>query len=73
MAEVCRRLDGLPLAIELAAARVRTLSVEQIGARLDHRLRLLTSGRRAALPHQQTLRASMDWSYDLLPPRSATS
>ncbi len=68
VAEVCRRLDGLPLAIELAAARVRTLSVEQIGARLDHRLRLLTSGRRAALPHQQTLRASMDWSYDLLAP-----
>ena len=68
VAELCRRLDGLPLAIELAAARVRTLSVEQIGARLDHRLRLLTSGRRAALPHQQTLRASMDWSYDLLAP-----
>ncbi|HEX2325773.1 MAG TPA: protein kinase, partial [Chloroflexota bacterium] len=68
VAEVCRRLDGLPLAIELAAARVRTLSVEQIGARLDRRLRLLTSGRRAALPHQQTLRASMDWSHDLLSP-----
>jgi non-specific serine/threonine protein kinase len=68
VAEVCRRLDGLPLAIELAAARVRTLSVEQIGARLDHRLRLLTSGRRAALPHQQTLRASVDWSYGLLAP-----
>ena len=66
VAEVCRRLDGLPLAIELAAARVRALSVEQIAARLDGRLRLLTSGRRAAPPHQQTLRASLDWSYELL-------
>jgi non-specific serine/threonine protein kinase len=66
VAEVCRRLDGLPLAIELAAARVRALSVEQIAARLDRRLRLLTSGSRSALPHQQTLRASLDWSYELL-------
>ena len=66
VAEVSRRLDGIPLALELAAARVRTLSVEQIAARLDRRLRLLTSGRRAAPPHQQTLRASLDWSYDLL-------
>ncbi|MGH2355976.1 MAG: protein kinase domain-containing protein, partial [Chloroflexota bacterium] len=66
VAEICRRLDGLPLAIELAAARVRALSVQQIAARLDDRFRLLTAGRRAALPHQQTLRASMDWSYELL-------
>ncbi len=66
VAELCRQLDGIPLALELAAARVRTLSVEQIAARLDRRLRLLTSDRRAAPPHQQTLRASLDWSYDLL-------
>jgi non-specific serine/threonine protein kinase len=66
VAEIVRRLDGIPLAIELAAARVRALSVQQIAARLDSRLRLLTSGSRSALPHQQTLRTSIDWSYDLL-------
>jgi predicted ATPase/class 3 adenylate cyclase len=66
VAEICRRLDGIPLAIELAAARVRALSVEQIAARLEDRFRLLTSGNRAALPRQQTLRALIDWSYDLL-------
>jgi predicted ATPase/Tfp pilus assembly protein PilF len=66
VAQVCRRLDGIPLAIELAAARVRVLSVEQIAARLDDRFRLLGSGQRGVLPHQQTLRATMDWSYDLL-------
>jgi non-specific serine/threonine protein kinase len=66
VAEICRRLDGLPLAIELAAARVRVLSATQIAARLDDRFRLLASGSHLALPHQQTLRASMDWSYDLL-------
>ncbi|MDQ3701897.1 MAG: serine/threonine-protein kinase [Chloroflexota bacterium] len=66
IAEVCARLDGLPLAIELAAARVRVLSVAQIAARLGDRFRLLTGGGRTALPHQQTLRAAMDWSYDLL-------
>ncbi|MCL6650322.1 MAG: tetratricopeptide repeat protein, partial [Chloroflexi bacterium] len=65
-AQVCRRLDGIPLAIELAAARVRVLSVEQIAARLDDRFRLLGAPHRGALPHQQTLRAAMDWSYDLL-------
>jgi len=66
IAEVCRRLDGIPLALELAAARVRVLSVEQIGARLDDRFRLLTGGARTALPHHQTLRAAIDWSHDLL-------
>jgi predicted ATPase/DNA-binding SARP family transcriptional activator len=67
VAQVCRQLDGIPLAIELAAARLRVLSVEQIAARLDDRFRLLTGGSRTALPRQQTLRATLDWSYDLLP------
>jgi predicted ATPase/class 3 adenylate cyclase len=66
VAGVCRRLDGIPLAIELAAARVRTLPVEAIAARLDDRFRLLTGGDRTALPRQQTLRALIDWSYELL-------
>ena len=66
IAEICRRLDGIPLAIELAAARVKVLSVEQIAARLNDRFRLLTGGARTDLPHHQTLRAAMDWSYDLL-------
>ena len=65
-AEVCRRLDGIPLAIELAAARTRTLSVAAIGARLHDRFRLLTVGDATALPRQQTLLASIDWSYELL-------
>ena len=64
--QICQRLDGMPLAIEFAAARVRMLSVDQIAARLDDRFRLLTAGTRQVLPHQQTLRATMDWSYDLL-------
>ncbi|WP_411069666.1 AfsR/SARP family transcriptional regulator [Streptomyces sp. cmx-4-25] len=64
--EVCRRLDGLPLAIELAAARLRMLSVRQIAERLDDRFRLLTAGARTVLPRQQTLRAVVDWSWDLL-------
>src|SRR5512141_192403 len=64
--QICYRLDGIPLAIELAAARVRALSVEQIAARLDDRFRLLTGGLRTALPRQQTLRAMIDWSYSLL-------
>ncbi|HTP47869.1 MAG TPA: tetratricopeptide repeat protein [Casimicrobiaceae bacterium] len=64
--EICRRLDGIPLAIELAAARVRTLSVGAIAERLNDRFRLLASGDRAVLPRQQTLRALIDWSYDLL-------
>jgi len=66
VAQVCRRLDGIPLALELAAARVRVLSVVQIAERLDDRFRLLTGGSRTALPRQQTLRALIDWSYDLL-------
>src|SRR5207248_676288 len=63
---VCQRLDGIPLAIELAAARVRVLSMEQLAARLDDCFRLLTEGSRTALPRQQTLRATIDWSYHLL-------
>ncbi len=66
LASVCHRLDGIPLAIELAAARVRSLSVEEINSKLDNRFRLLTGGSRTALPRQQTLRALIDWSYDLL-------
>jgi predicted ATPase/DNA-binding CsgD family transcriptional regulator len=69
VAQICHRLDGIPLAIELAAARVRALSVEQIAARLDDRFRLLTGGSRTALPRHRTLRAAMDWSYDLLTER----
>ncbi|UIX35132.1 BTAD domain-containing putative transcriptional regulator [Streptomyces sp. GQFP] len=65
-AEICRRLDGLPLAIELAAARLRMLSLRQIADRLDDRFRLLISGSRTVLPRQQTLRAVVDWSWDLL-------
>lgn len=67
--QVCRRLDGMPLAIELAAARIRALSVEQINTRLTDAYRFLTGGSRSALPRQQTLRAAVDWSYDLLSPR----
>ena len=65
--EICRRLDGIPLAIELAAARVRILSVEQIKAKLDDRLRLLTGGSRTTLSRHQTVRATIQWSYDQLP------
>jgi predicted ATPase/DNA-binding CsgD family transcriptional regulator/class 3 adenylate cyclase len=64
--QLCHRLDGMPLAIELAAARVKALTVEQIAERLRDRFRLLTGGGRTALPRHQTLRAVMDWSYDLL-------
>lgn len=67
IAQICSRLDGIPLAIELAAARVKVFSPEQIAARLDDRFRLLTGGSRTALPRQQTLRALIDWSYDMLP------
>jgi predicted ATPase/DNA-binding CsgD family transcriptional regulator len=66
VAAICRALDGLPLAIELAAAWVRVLSVDQIAARLDHRLSLLTSADRSVPARQQTLRATFDWSFDLL-------
>ena len=68
VAEVCRRLDGIPLAIELAASRVRTMTVAQISARLDDALGLLASGPRTAPERQRTLRATIDWSYDLLSP-----
>ncbi|MFB7515851.1 BTAD domain-containing putative transcriptional regulator [Streptomyces sp. NPDC056144] len=70
--EICRRLDGLPLAIELAAARLRLLTPRQIADRLDDRFRLLTSGSRTVLPRQQTLRAVVDWSWDLLEPAERT-
>ena len=66
VAQICDRLDGIPLAIELAASRVRTLSPDQIAARLDDRFRLLTGGPRTALPRQQTLKAAIDWGHDLL-------
>jgi predicted ATPase len=66
MARVCRALDGMPLAIELAAARLRTMSIDQLASRLDDRFRLLTSGSRTALPRHKTLRAVVDWSWELL-------
>ena len=66
VAAICVRLDGIPLALELAAARLGSLSVSEISARLDQRFRLLTTGNRTALPRHQTLRALIDWSYDLL-------
>ena len=66
IAQICERLDGLPLAIELAAARTRAFPVHQLASRLDDRFRLLTGGSRTALPRQQTLRAVVDWSYELL-------
>jgi predicted ATPase len=66
LAQICRRLDGIPLAIELAAARVKVLSVEQIAARLDDRFKLLTGGSRTTVRRQQTLQAAIDWSYSLL-------
>jgi len=70
--DVCRRLDGLPLAIELAAVRTRALSPEQIRDRLSDRFNLLTGGNRAALPRHQTLRTAIEWSYDLLAPAERT-
>jgi predicted ATPase/class 3 adenylate cyclase len=66
VAQICARLDGIPLAIELAAARVKGISAEQISTRLDDRFRLLTGGSRTALPRHQTLRAMIEWSHDLL-------
>jgi class 3 adenylate cyclase len=66
VARICHRLDGIPLAIELAAARVKVLAVEQIAARIDDRFRLLTGGSRVAVPRHQTLRAAIEWSYQLL-------
>jgi len=64
--QICNRLDGIPLAIELASARIKVLSVDEIASRLNDRFSLLTSGSRTALPRQQTLRAAIDWSHDLL-------
>jgi predicted ATPase len=66
VARICERLDGIPLAIELAAARVKLLTLDQIAERLDDRFHLLTGGSRTALPRQRTLQALIDWSYDLL-------
>jgi len=66
VAQICRRLDGIPLALELAAARIKVLSVDEIAARLDDRFSLLTAGSRTAIARHQTLRATIDWSYDLL-------
>ncbi len=70
--EICARLDGIPLALELAAARVRSLTPEQIAARLDGAFQLLTSGSRTALPRHRTLRGTMEWSHALLSPRDRT-
>jgi predicted ATPase/DNA-binding winged helix-turn-helix (wHTH) protein len=67
IAAICRRLDGIPLAIELAAARVAALGIEEVAARLEDRFLLLVDGRRTALPRHQTLRGTLDWSYELLP------
>ena len=67
VADVCRRLDGIPLAIEFAAARATTLGIRQVASRLDDRFGVLTGGRRTALPRHRTLRATLDWSYELLP------
>lgn len=67
VAAICRQLDGIPLAIEFAAARAATLGIQQVAGRLDDRFALLTGGRRTALPRHQTLRATLDWSYELLP------
>ena len=66
VATICRRLDGIPLALELASARLSSMSLAQVGSRLDQRFRLLTGGSRNALPRQQTLQATVDWSFDLL-------
>jgi predicted ATPase/DNA-binding winged helix-turn-helix (wHTH) protein len=66
VASICARLDGIPLAIELAAPRIRSMSVEELSQRLDHRFALLTGGSRVALPRHRTLRSAIDWSYDVL-------
>jgi predicted ATPase len=68
VATICRRLDGIPLALELAAARLSSMSLQHLSDRLDQRFRLLTGGSRSALPRQQTLQATVDWSFDLLTP-----
>lgn len=73
MARICRRLDGIPLALELAAARVAVLGLAGVAERLDDRFQLLTNGARTALPRQQTLRATLDWSHELLPALERTA
>ncbi|HLJ83595.1 MAG TPA: tetratricopeptide repeat protein [Candidatus Eremiobacteraceae bacterium] len=72
IAEICRRLDGIPLAIELAAARVKVLSIPNLAQRLNERFKVLTGGSRTALPRQKTLTALISWSYDLLAPQEQT-
>ncbi len=72
VADICRHLDGIPLAIELAASRIDAFGVRGLAERLDDRFRLLTSGRRTAVPRHQTLGATLDWSYELLPPAERT-
>jgi len=72
VAEICRRLDGIPLAIELAAARVKVLSIPNLAQRLNERFKILTGGSRSALPRQKTLSALIDWSYDLLTQQEQT-
>jgi predicted ATPase/class 3 adenylate cyclase len=72
LVEICRRVDGIPLAIELAAARLRSMTPEELVTRLDQRFRLLAGGRRVAVNRQQTLRSTIDWSYDLLDPTDRT-
>jgi predicted ATPase/class 3 adenylate cyclase len=72
VADICRRLDGIPLAIELAAARVKVLSIPNLAQRLNERFKILTGGSRTALPRQKTLSALIDWSYDLLTPQEQT-
>lgn len=72
VAKICQHLDGLPLAIELAAARLRHLTLAELASRIEDRYRLLTGGSRVAEPHHQTLRAAFDWSYDLLSPGEKT-
>jgi predicted ATPase len=72
VADICRRLDGIALAIELASARVKILSPRQLRDKLDERVRVLTGGSREVLPRHQTLRALIDWSYDLLDERERT-
>jgi len=72
VADICRRLDGIPLAIELAAARANVLSLDALAGMLDERFTILAGGRRTALPRQQTMRALFDWSYDLLKPAERT-
>ncbi len=66
MTQICRRLDGMPLAIELAASRLQVMGLDEVAARLEDRFALLAHGRRGALPRHQTLRAMLDWSYQLL-------